>query len=396
MGRAGVRTVFADSSQPERFAELLRTELAAAGGSSSCTRSPGVRVPDRRERTRSPAMSSATCRCPTGPRTPRTAPTSTSPRLRGGRGGRTGRGLQDWGRRPWLAGWLRRAFFFRRRFEDMGCLLRKTSARCASVSAGIRGCRPSTIPRPAGRCHSTRCGPRGPPGVQGPRRRRPRPREIVDREEPYGMPRTSSIISSGTSTGPAAVEAIAPRRHRVRAPGPQERPEGRGRQQPEGDRLRQERVQTRTRAHQGEGAHQVGPPLRERRGGVTAAGAAGHRHGPQPQVVQERRQPARLPRHVVRRRGRGLAAARQVDAQDVTAGGQRRHHRAPGPGAPLRHESARRGTLARHVRGPRRPAHGAAPPDVAGPAGPAGPGEASAVRRAGRRAPGACSGRRPG
>ncbi|KES08398.1 hypothetical protein BU52_05060 [Streptomyces toyocaensis] len=29
------------------------------------------------------------------------------------------RDAQDWGRFPWLAGWPRRAFFFRRLFEDM-------------------------------------------------------------------------------------------------------------------------------------------------------------------------------------------------------------------------------------------------------------------------------------
>jgi hypothetical protein len=40
--------------------------------------------------------------------------------------------IQHWGRLPWFAAWPRRAFFFRRRFDDMGNLLRawwKTARR---------------------------------------------------------------------------------------------------------------------------------------------------------------------------------------------------------------------------------------------------------------------------
>src|SRR6185437_5507420 len=48
-----------------------------------------------------------------------------------------------------------------------------------------------------------------------------------------------------------------------------------------------------------------------------------------PEAVEQRSHAPRLLRHVVRRRGRGLAVARKVNPDDVMLAGECRHHRAP-------------------------------------------------------------------
>lgn len=70
-----------------------------------------------------------------------------------------------------------------------------------------------------------------------------------------------------------------------------------------------------------------------KRGGDVAAARVpghGHGHGTEAEAVGQRRHLTRLRGHVIGRRGRGLAAARKVDPNDVMVAGQRRDHRPRG------------------------------------------------------------------
>jgi len=138
--------------------------------------------------------------------------------------------------------------------------------------------------------------------------------------------------------------------HRVRPPRPQERAERRGQQGPEDERLRKERIETRAGADQRERPHQVGAPFGERGGDVAAAGVPNQGDVPQPQVVEQRSHVACLLRHFVRRCGRGLAAPRKVDPDDVMVAGKCPDHRAPtGARCPRSMNEHQRRSLARAV-----------------------------------------------